>query len=41
MLNPTYDTQPAMEVANSSNGDAMIASEKAVYKTVPDNWDEL
>ena len=39
MINPTHDTQPAiyMEVANSSNGDAMIASEEAVYETVPDN----
>ena len=35
MLNPTYDFQSA-----SSNSDAMIASEEAVY-TVSDNQDEL
>ena len=35
MLNPTYDFQSA-----SSNSDAMIASEEAVY-TVSDKQDEL
>ena len=35
MLNPTYDFQSA-----SSNSDAMIASEEAVYTAVPDNQDE-